>query len=117
MSTRALAGGAGNAGLPTSGDAAPDNRTALADGLQIFPGGEPIYRNGVLVGAVGVSGDGVEQDDMVSFLSVQNFNGLDGLANAPSPICADQITIDGAPLSYIICPLAPFLDNRTQNAC
>jgi uncharacterized protein GlcG (DUF336 family) len=117
VSTRALAGGAANAGLPTSGGVAPDNRTPLADGLQIFPGGEPLYRNGVLVGAVGVSGDGVEQDDMVSFLAMQNLNGLDSLGNAASNIRADQLSPGGAPLSYIICPFAPFLDNRVQNAC
>lgn len=91
--------------------------TKLADGLQIFPGGEPIYRNGVIVGAVGVSGDGVEQDDMVSYLAIQNLNGLDGLTNAPSTIRADQLSPAGAPLSYVICPFAPFLDNRVQNAC
>lgn len=108
----------GNNGLPTSGDPGTgNNKTALANGLQIFPGGEPLYRNGVLVGAVGVSGDGVEQDDMVSFLAVQNLNGLNGLANAPPAIRADQLSPGGAPLSYVICPFAPFLDNRTQNAC
>ena len=92
-------------------------QTKLADGLMIFAGGEPLYRNGVLVGAVGVSGDGTQQDDMISFLAIQNLNGLDGLENAPAGIRADQITLDGAPLIYVNCPFAPFLDNRVQNAC
>jgi uncharacterized protein GlcG (DUF336 family) len=111
----ANAGGVAGAGLPTSGDAI--NRTPLADGLQIFPGGEPLYRNGILVGAVGVSGDGVEQDDMVSYLAIENLAGLNGLENAPSAIRADQLSPGGAPLSYIICPFAPFLNSRIQNAC
>lgn len=45
----------------------------LANGLQIFPGGVPLYKldattnTAVLVGAVGVSGDGIEQDDQIAF--------------------------------------------------
>ncbi len=35
------------------------------NGMTIFPGGFPLYRNGVLIGAVGISGDGVDQDDIV----------------------------------------------------
>jgi hypothetical protein len=27
----------------------------------------PLYKNGVLVGAVGISGDGVDQDDIIAF--------------------------------------------------
>ena len=32
------------------------------NGIVFFPGALPLYRNGVLVGGLGVSGDGVEQD-------------------------------------------------------
>jgi uncharacterized protein GlcG (DUF336 family) len=39
---------------------------ALANGFQIFAGAVPLYRGETLVGAVGVSGDGIDQDDMVS---------------------------------------------------
>ena len=38
----------------------------LANGITIFPGGVPLYKNGVLVGAIGISGDGVEQDDIIA---------------------------------------------------
>jgi uncharacterized protein GlcG (DUF336 family) len=43
----------------------------LANGIQIFPGSAPVYRDRQLVGAVGVSGDGVDQDDMIAFLGIQ----------------------------------------------
>jgi uncharacterized protein GlcG (DUF336 family) len=52
----------------------PGNLKApLADGITIFPGGVPLYKDGVLVGAVGVSGDGVEQDDMIAFAGGKRF--------------------------------------------
>ena len=35
-------------------------------GIVWFPGSAPLYRNGELVGGLGVSGDGVEQDDFVT---------------------------------------------------
>ena len=116
--TRAAADQRGqrSGGQPGGPDGEPAE-TKLANGLQIFPGGEPLYRNGVLVGAVGVSGDGVEQDDMVAFLAIQNMNGAGGLGNAAAGIRADQLSPGGAPLSYIICPFAPFLTSRVQNAC
>ena len=51
----------------------PQNCTTLgrlANGLQIFPGSVPIYRGSTLVGGLGVSGDGVDQDDMIAFLGL-----------------------------------------------
>src|SRR3546814_10505940 len=41
-------------------------RNRLQNGIQIFPGSVPIYRGGRLVGGIGVSGDGIDQDDMRS---------------------------------------------------
>src|SRR4030095_2951772 len=38
----------------------------LPNGITIFPGGFPLYRDGVLIGAIGVSGDGIDQDDIIS---------------------------------------------------
>ncbi len=35
-------------------------------GIVFFPGSAPLYKNGLLVGGIGVSGDGVEQDDYVT---------------------------------------------------
>lgn len=115
-----VVGGGANTGLVPA--AAPgDGRTPLANGLQIFPGGEPIYRGNTLVGAIGISGDGVSQDDMVGFLGLQNYvpdpAQAVALTNAPGAIRADQLTPGGARLSYVICPFAPFLNSRVQNAC
>ena len=53
--------------------------TALADGITIFPGGFPLYKNGVLVGAVGISGDGVDQDDIIAFAGTQGFRPPDNI--------------------------------------
>src|SRR5262249_33078528 len=47
---------------PVPGDCT--SLTRARNGIQIFAGGEPIYRGATLVGAIGVSGDGVDQDDM-----------------------------------------------------
>ena len=50
----------------------PGTDPRIANGIQIFPGSVPIYRGDTLVGGVGVSGDGVDQDDMVAFLGLHN---------------------------------------------
>lgn len=47
--------------------------TNLPNGITIFPGGFPLYRNGVLIGAIGVSGDGIEQDDIVGAAGSKDF--------------------------------------------
>ncbi len=91
----------------------------LANGLQIFAGSTPIYKNGALVGAIGVSGDGIDQDDMVAFLGLHNASvGLGtGVSHAPAAIRADQLTPAGVRLRYISCPYSPFINSREQRAC
>ena len=74
----------------------------LPDGITIFPGGFPLYRNGVLIGAIGVSGDGVDQDDLVAA------SGTPGFQPDPS-IRADNFTYLGARLPYAVFPRAPML--------
>ena len=93
----------------------------LANGIQIFPGSVPIYRGETLVGGIGVSGDGVDQDDMISFLGVHRA-GLrlnQALNNAPPAIRADQIVLpDNLPrLRYVSCPQTPYLDSDEDNVC
>ena len=65
----------------------------LPNGITIFPGGFPLYRNGVLVGAIGVSGDGIEHDDLAAAAGTVGFQ--------PDPsIRADSFTYLGARLPY-----------------
>jgi uncharacterized protein GlcG (DUF336 family) len=47
---------------------------ANQNGIVFFPGSLPLYNdNGILVGGWGVSGDGVDQDDVVTFSGAQGF--------------------------------------------
>ena len=101
----------------------------LANGIQIFPGSVPIYRNGVLIGGIGVSGDGIEQDDMISFLGTFRASvaltgdGIgDGaiLGNAPTGIRADTLAggqLAANRLRYIQCPQNPFIGSSDNNVC
>lgn len=93
--------------------------TRLANGLQIFAGGVPIYKNGDLVGAIGVSGDGIDQDDMISLLGVHNASVIlgTGVSNAPNNIRANNLSPQGARLRYVSCPFAPFNNSRDQDPC
>ena len=100
----------------------PAGTDRLKDGLQIFPGAVPIYRGGVLVGGIGVSGDGVDQDDLISFLGLYNAGAQLGTINEANPtIRSDQIVvhIDGGAvrLLYVQCPDDPFLGGSQQNVC
>jgi len=95
----------------------------LANGIQIFPGSVPVYRGGQLVGGIGVSGDGIDQDDMISFLGLNNgaARAGGGLGNAPREIRADRIVVQVGSrqvrLRYVNCPFAPFIDSTAQNVC
>lgn len=98
------------------------NQNRLQNGIQIFPGSVPIYRGNTLVGGIGVSGDGIDQDDMISFLGLHNAGlRLGTINNAPAEIRADQIEVavgsDSVRLRYISCPFNPFLDTAEQNVC
>jgi uncharacterized protein GlcG (DUF336 family) len=95
--------------------------TQLPNGIQIFAGGVPVYRNGQLAGAMGVSGDGIDQDDMVSFLGLANAGAALGnaIANAPQEKRADEILPQGTGtrLRYVNCPQSPFNGSSEQNVC
>jgi uncharacterized protein GlcG (DUF336 family) len=104
--------GTANNELPLTASSA---KTQLANGLQIFPGGVPLYRGNTLVGGIGVSGDGIDQDDMVAFLGTQNGPGT--VTNAASGIRADQLSPGGTRLRYVNCPFAPFLNSSEANPC
>ncbi len=74
----------------------------LPNGITIFPGGFPLYRNGVLIGAIGVSGDGVDQDDLISAAGTVGFQ-------PPEAIRADTKMYRGARLPYAKFPRNPEL--------
>ncbi|MBX9663068.1 heme-binding protein [Novosphingobium sp.] len=100
---------------------APSGQQRLANGIQIFPGAVPIYRGSTLVGAIGVSGDGIDQDDMIAFLGASNGGKKVGsIGNAPKAMRSDRIVVKvgvGVRLRYVNCPFAPFLDTSAQNVC
>jgi uncharacterized protein GlcG (DUF336 family) len=69
-------------------------------GIVFFPGSAGLYRNGSLVGGLGVSGDGVDQDDYVTNAGTLGFE-------APTSIRADQVTDQGVRLPYFKFPRNP----------
>ncbi|HEX4139724.1 MAG TPA: heme-binding protein, partial [Candidatus Methylacidiphilales bacterium] len=99
LSHTALAGATPIALPVISTVASPD--PYLPNGITVFPGGFPLYRNGQLIGAVGVSGDGVDQDDIISASATVGFE-------APVGIRADEFEYRGARLPY-----AKFPQNST----
>lgn len=93
-------------------------RSRLANGIQIFPGSVPIYKGSTLAGAIGVSGDGVDQDDMIAFLGVHEAGEILGsLGNAPREMRADLLQPQGVRLRYVQCPVSPYWDSSAQNVC
>ncbi len=72
----------------------------LPNGVTIFPGGVPLYRNGQLIGGIGVSGDGVDQDDIIAAAGAALFP-------APAGIRADKYTYRGARLPFVKFPRDP----------
>jgi len=97
----------------------PPSDKRLANGLQIFPGSVPIYRGSTLIGGIGVSGDGVDQDDMIAFLGLARASvALNGsIQQAPSGRRADTLTPMGTRLVYVQCPQSPFIDSDAENVC
>ncbi len=74
----------------------------LQNSITIFPGGFPLYRNGVLIGAIGISGDGIDQDDIVGASGSEPFA-------APEGIRADRFAYRGARLPFAKFPRNPAL--------
>ena len=92
-------------------DTGPANTNNMS-GIVFFPGSLPLYRNGVLVGGLGVSGDGVDQDDFVTAGAVNAACGAGGPCGvpdfqAPANIRADQVVIQNVRLPYLKFPRNP----------
>jgi uncharacterized protein GlcG (DUF336 family) len=75
-------------------------KNANQNGVVFFAGASPLYRNGALVGGLGVSGDGIEQDDYVTTMGAGEFL-------PPTDRWADTIKIDGARLPMFKFPRQP----------
>jgi uncharacterized protein GlcG (DUF336 family) len=69
-------------------------------GIVFFPGSSPLYRNGQMVGGLGISGDGVEQDDYVTSGGAVGFE-------APENIRADTLFLRNVRLPYWKFPRNP----------
>lgn len=81
------------------------NDAGYHNGLTFFPGSVPLYKPdnfGVpqLVGALGVSGDGVEQNDLIAFEGGRGFE-------PPPELRIDNFTFDGVALPYLKFPETP----------
>jgi uncharacterized protein GlcG (DUF336 family) len=74
----------------------------VQNGFQIFPGAVPLFKGSTHVGAIGVSGDGVDQDDIIASLGSVGFE-------APDGIRADTRTVRGVRLPYVVFPRNPNL--------
>lgn len=70
------------------------------NGIVFFPGSAPLYRNGALIGGLGVSGDGVEQDDYVTAAGAQGFE-------APAHLRSDNFFIRDVRIPYWKFPRNP----------
>jgi len=70
------------------------------NGIVFFPGSVPLYKSGRLVGGLGVSGDGVEQDDFVAQGGSKGFE-------APKKIRADNFIIRNTRMPYLKFPRNP----------
>lgn len=74
----------------------------LPHGIQIFAGSVPLFKNGTFAGAIGVSGDGIDQDDYVAT------NGSAGFEAPPEKRC-DRVFVRGIRLPFTKFPRHPNL--------
>jgi uncharacterized protein GlcG (DUF336 family) len=70
------------------------------NGVVFFPGSQSLYINGVLVGGLGVSGDGVDQDDFITAGAGAGFG-------PPPDLQADNFFVRGVRLPYFKFPPNP----------
>ena len=74
----------------------------LNNGIQIFAGSIPLYKNGALVGAIGISGDGIDQDDLIAAAGASGFS-------PPTAVRSDQIFVRSVRLPFLKFPRSPNL--------
>jgi uncharacterized protein GlcG (DUF336 family) len=86
--------------IPARKDSRREHRIPTKVALCSSRGSLWLYRNGTLVGGLGVSGDGVDQDDYVTVGGAAGFE-------APAQIRVDPILINGVRLPYQKFPRNP----------
>ncbi|MCY3017380.1 MAG: heme-binding protein [Planctomycetota bacterium] len=79
---------------------------ANQNGIVFFPGSTPLYVGRKLSGGFGVSGDGVDQDDVVT--SYAAAGSPQGNFNAPADLRADNYRVSGIRLPYVKYSRNPF---------
>lgn len=72
----------------------------MQNGVVFFPGAVPLYVDGVVVGGLGISGDGVEQDDYVSKMGAGEFL-------PEESIWSDRVSIRGVRIPFLKYPRQP----------
>jgi uncharacterized protein GlcG (DUF336 family) len=86
-----------------SGGAAPcTSLPNLPNGIQIFAGSIPLYKNGELVGAIGISGDGIDQDDLIAAGGAVGYTPAVGIRS-------DQFFVRSVRLPFVKFPRSPNL--------
>lgn len=74
----------------------------LDNGVALSPGGVPLYKGGRLAGAIGVSGDGPDQNDLVAAGGAMGFE-------VPGERRCDRLLVRGVRLPYLKFPRHPEL--------
>lgn len=74
----------------------------VKNGIQIFAGSLPVYRGSTFIGAIGISGDGIDQDDFIAAAGANNFP-------PPAAIRSDQVFVRGVRLPFLKFPARPLL--------
>lgn len=74
------------------------------NGVVFFPGSSGIYQGATLIAGLGVSGDGVNQDDVITYAASQGYQPV-GVTRA------DQVSFRGVSLPYIEFDRQPLLVN------
>jgi len=75
------------------GPGAFQNNLLNRNGVVFFPGSSPVYQGPVLAGGLGISGDGVDQDDVVTVAARAGFD-------VPEALRADNFFFQGVRLPF-----------------
>ncbi len=93
-----------NAFFPDTNFHDPYN-TANQDGIVFFPGSSAVYLRNTIAGGLGVSGDGVDEDDVITAASANGFGA------PPTITTADEVFVRGVRLPYMKFNRDPDLPN------